>query len=134
MKKLILAASALLFGLSPSPQVQTYPDRMIQFVVPYPAGQTTDAIARIIAEDMKESLKATIYVGNKGGAGGIIGMNFAKHAAPDGCTVLVTASGPTAIDPSLYKSLSYDVLNDFTPVGLIGRASFGPRMRSKLDA
>lgn len=120
MKKLILIASAFLFGLCQSLAAQTYPNRMIQFVVPYPAGQTTDVIARLLAEDMKESLKSTIYVENKGGAGGIIGMNFAKQAAPDGYTVLVTASGPTGINPSLYKNLPYNVLNDFTPVGLIG--------------
>jgi len=120
MKRMILAAWALLFVFCHAPQAQTYPDRMIQFVVPYPAGQTTDVIARVIAEDMKESLNAKIFVENKGGAGGIIGMNFVKSAAPDGYTVLVTASGPTAINPSLYKSLPYDVLKDFTPVGLIG--------------
>lgn len=116
----VIASLLLSFAIGQPALAQSYPDRNIQFVVPYPAGQTTDVLARVIAEDFREILKATVYVENKGGAGGILGMNFAKQAAPDGYTVLVTASGPTGINPSLYKSLSYDVLNDFVPVGLIG--------------
>ena len=115
---LIVAAFGLVF--TKPALAQSYPERNIQFVVPYPAGQTTDVLARVIADDFREIMKATVYVENKGGAGGILGMNFGKQAAPDGYTVLVTASGPTGINPSLYKSLPYDVLNDFTPIGLIG--------------
>lgn len=115
---LIVAAFGLVF--TQPALAQSYPERNIQFVVPYPAGQTTDVLARVIADDFREIMKATVYVENKGGAGGILGMNFGKQAAPDGYTVLVTASGPTGINPSLYKSLPYDVLNDFTPIGLIG--------------
>src|SRR5688572_19657172 len=86
---LIVAAFGLVF--TQPALAQSYPERNIQFVVPYPAGQTTDVLARVIADDFREIMKATVYVENKGGAGGILGMNFGKQAAPDGYTVLVTA-------------------------------------------
>lgn len=96
---------------------QTYPDKPIKWVVPYPPGGTTDVVARSIAQAMGERLGAAIVIENKGGAAGVIGMQAVAKAAPDGYTFLVSdASLATA--PSLNKQLSFDPLKDLQAVFL----------------
>jgi tripartite-type tricarboxylate transporter receptor subunit TctC len=96
---------------------QTYPDKPIKWVVPYPPGGTTDVVARSIAHAMGESLGAAIVIENKAGAAGVIGMQAVAKAAPDGYTFLVSdASLATA--PSLNKQLSFDPLKDLQAVFL----------------
>jgi tripartite-type tricarboxylate transporter receptor subunit TctC len=96
---------------------QTYPDKPIKWIVPYPPGGTTDVVARSIAQAMGERLGAAIVIENKGGAAGVIGMQAVAKAAPDGYTFLVSdASLATA--PSLNKQLSFDPLKDLQAVFL----------------
>ena len=96
---------------------QTYPDKPIKWVVPYPPGGTTDVVARSIAQAIGERLGATIVIENKAGAAGVIGMQAVAKVAPDGYTFLVSdASLATA--PSLNKQLSFDPLKDLQAVFL----------------
>ena len=113
--------AALLLGasLGTTAALAAYPDRGVKIVVPYPAGQTTDVIARVVGQELGEATGQAFFVDNRGGAGGIIGMETAKRADPDGYTLLMTASGPVAINPGLYSKLPYDVRKDYEPVALI---------------
>ncbi|NMM06926.1 tripartite tricarboxylate transporter substrate binding protein [Polaromonas sp.] len=96
-----------------------YPNRAVRVIVPFPAGQTTDVVARLLSQQFTESLGQSFYVDNKAGAGAIIGTEQAKNAVPDGYTLLMASSGPLAINPSLYSKLPYDTLKDFQPIGMI---------------
>lgn len=96
-----------------------YPEKPVRIIVPFPAGQTTDVLARAIGQNLSESLKQTFYVENRGGAGGIIGMEAAKRAEPDGYTIAFSSSGPLGINPTLYKKIPYDTLADFSVVAVI---------------
>jgi tripartite-type tricarboxylate transporter receptor subunit TctC len=112
-------ASALVGMLSASAAAQTYPSRTVSLVVPYPAGGSVDGVARIIAQKLNESLGQHFIVENRaGGAGGAIGANYVAKAAPDGTTLLLTAS-IHVITPFLNKNIPYDVVKDFTPITLI---------------
>ncbi|OZI71647.1 Bug family tripartite tricarboxylate transporter substrate binding protein [Bordetella genomosp. 12] len=96
-----------------------YPERGVKIIVPYPAGQTTDVIARAVGQELSEALGQSFFVDNRGGAGGIIGMEAAKRSEADGYTLLMTASGPVAINPGLYSKLPYNVEKDYEPVALV---------------
>ncbi|MEI2415443.1 tripartite tricarboxylate transporter substrate binding protein [Orrella sp. JC864] len=111
----LMCASAVLAG----PARADYPDRGVRIVVPFPAGQTTDVLARTIGQQLTEMLGQSFYVDNRGGAGGIIGMEHAKRSEPDGYTLLMASSGPLAINMGLYKDLPYDTLRDFRAVSML---------------
>ena len=93
-----------------------YPTRAMTWIVPFAAGGPTDAMARNIANRVSQELKQTILVENAGGAGGTIGATKAARSAPDGYTFLVGHVGYMAAAPSMYKSLSYDPVEDFKAV------------------
>lgn len=99
---------------------QSYPDRTIRFVVPFPAGGGTDYIARALAQRLSTSVGQPVIVDNRAGASGIIGCDSVAKSAPDGYTVLIAGVGELTISPSLYKKLPYDPIKDFQPVGMIG--------------
>ena len=107
-----------------SAAAQTYPSKPIRFVVPYTAGGTSDAIARQVGQRLSDVLKQPVIIENKGGAGGTVGTAQAAAAPADGYTVLVTLSSH-AINPGLYKSLSYDTEKDFKAVTLLAN---GPQI------
>jgi tripartite-type tricarboxylate transporter receptor subunit TctC len=98
---------------------QTYPSRPITLIVPFPAGGGVDAVARIVAEKLASGLRQQVIIDNRGGVAGVIGMRVAAKAAPDGYTVVMSHTGITAINPTLYVNPGYDPLRDFTPIGLI---------------
>jgi len=97
---------------------QTYPDRPITLVVPYPAGGGNDVLGRLVAERMSKALGGTIIVENRGGAGGTIATRQVAKSAPDGYTILIATSS-LAINPALYPSVGYDPIKDFAPIGLL---------------
>jgi len=88
--------------------------------VPFPAGGTTDVLARLIAQKLGTVLGQTIVVDNKGGAGGSLGSEQASRAAPDGYTLLGGTISSHAINVSLYPKIGYDPVKSFTPITLIG--------------
>ncbi len=117
--KRALAALLCLGALSGAAAKADYPDRGVKIIVPFPAGQTTDVLARTIGQQLTESLGQAFFVDNRGGAGGIIGMEGAKRSDADGYTLLMASSGPLAINPGLYRKLPYDTLKDFTAVSMV---------------
>jgi len=121
-KKMIGAAmTALTLGLGAiAPAMAAdYPSKPLRIVVGFPPGQATDIIARLVAKKLEEGLKQPVVVENKPGAGGIIGTEQVIRAEPDGYTLLVSSSGPLAINPSLYKNISYDPLRDLASISEI---------------
>jgi tripartite-type tricarboxylate transporter receptor subunit TctC len=98
---------------------QNYPLKPIRLIVPFPPGGGADAIARIIGKNLAETLGQPIVIDNRAGAGGIIGLDIAAKAAPDGYTLLMAPSGPMVIHPSLHEKLSYDPSKDFAPISQI---------------
>jgi len=115
-QKLVSAFMALLVVMPMAPALAAYPDKPIRIIVGFPAGQATDIVARLAAKTLESSLKQSVYVENKPGASGIIGTMDVVRAAPDGYTLLVTSSGPLAINPSLYTNLAYQPLRDIVPI------------------
>ena len=111
---LALAASPMLFA-SAAVASDSYPDRPLQMVVPYPPGGPTDIVARIAAAEMSKFLKQSIIVDNRSGASGMIGAEYVSQAKPDGYTYLANAS-LQVINPSVYPSMKYDAMNDFKPI------------------
>ena len=115
MKKTLLTILLLgLTALSSAPaQAQPWPAKPVSLLVPFPAGGTSDAIARAIGPGLQERLGGTFIVDNKGGAGGTVGTAAAKRAVPDGYTILVSSLGPFVLGPHMIKNVGYDALKDF---------------------
>jgi tripartite-type tricarboxylate transporter receptor subunit TctC len=119
--KAFVAIAAL--ACSPLGFAQDYPSRPITFVLPAPPGGATDAIARVLAEEMRKNLKQTIIVDNKPGAAGMLGTQAVARANPDGYTVLVAHSGPVAYAPYMFSKVPYDVKRDLAFITEICSAS-----------
>ncbi|MET0345753.1 MAG: tripartite tricarboxylate transporter substrate binding protein [Casimicrobiaceae bacterium] len=103
-----------------SASAQDYPNRPVRVIVPFSPGGAVDGPTRLIAQKMSERLGQQVIVENKPGAGATIGSEMVAKAAADGYTLLL-ASQTNAISASLYRSLSYDPIDDFAPIALIGR-------------
>jgi tripartite-type tricarboxylate transporter receptor subunit TctC len=101
---------------------QSFPNKSLRLVVPFPAGGPTDIVARPLAQMLGDSMKQTVVIDNKGGAGGSIGADSVAKSAPDGYTLLMATVGTHAINSSLYKKLPYDAVKDFTPIALVASA------------
>jgi len=121
MKRTILLLVSLVFGTGAFAQ---YPAKPIRLVVPFPAGESVDATARLVGQSWSAALGQQILVDNRGGAGGTIGSEAVARSAPDGYTLLWGNVGPLAIGPGLYKKLGYDVAKDFEPVSLVATLPF----------
>jgi len=110
---------AALLAFSGSAFAQGYPTKPVKIVVPFTAGSATDILARVVGDQLSKSLGQPFVIENKPGAGGILGTQLAKDAAPDGYTLIAAGSGPFGINPGVYKSLPYDPVRDFEPIGNI---------------
>jgi tripartite-type tricarboxylate transporter receptor subunit TctC len=124
MKKLVMAFAAALglvcFALAPS-VAQNWPAKPIRMIVPFPAGGGTDFVARLVADRLSQRLNQPIYVENRGGANGAVGLQALKQSDPDGYTLAATSDTPMTVNPWLYKDLSYDPVHDFIPVASVVR-------------
>ena len=105
-------------ALAPALAQDAYPSKPIHIVVPYPAGGTTDQLARALQQPLQELLGQTVIIDNKPGAGGSLGTDAVAKAAPDGYTLVFGNSGPSAT-ASLLRKLPYDVLKDFRPLATV---------------
>ncbi|MEO5766502.1 MAG: tripartite tricarboxylate transporter substrate binding protein [Casimicrobiaceae bacterium] len=114
-----LAAAAALLAVA-GVDAQDFPNRPIRVIVPFSPGGAVDGPMRLIAQEMGKRLGQPVVVENKPGAGATIGTEIAAKAVADGYTLLL-ASQTNAISASLYKQLSYDPIDDFAPISLIGR-------------
>src|SRR6516225_1206747 len=104
----VIASFCALVIFATAAHSQTYPSRVIKLVVPYPAGGAVDITGRLLADQLRKRLNATIIVENKVGAAGTLGANFVARSAPDGYTVLLSGAATHAFAPWLYKTLPYN--------------------------
>lgn len=105
------------FALAPlAAHAQTFPDQPVRMIVPFAAGGPADIIARLVARVMGERLGRPIVVESRAGAGGMIGVDAAAKARPDGHTLVMASSGAIVILPHLQPNMPYDPLRDLTPV------------------
>src|SRR5262252_10114904 len=107
---------ALLLLLPAVASAQDYPSKPVKIVVPYSAGGNADILGRTLAQKLGDALKQPFVVENRAGANGGIGTDLVAKSVPDGYTLLVTASGPLTVNPTLYKSVPYDAIKDFAPI------------------
>lgn len=98
---------------------QDYPSRPITLIVPFAAGGSTDVIARVVGEAMRQPLGQPVIIENRAGAGGSLGTAAIAKADPDGYTIGMGTASTLAINPAAYKSLPYDVQKDLAPIGNI---------------
>jgi tripartite-type tricarboxylate transporter receptor subunit TctC len=115
MKRFLLLL-AVLFGTAV--QAQPFPNHPIKFIVPFPPGGNLDFIARTIQPKLAESLEQPVVIENRGGAGGIIGADYASRQPADGYTILLGNTGTLGIYPAVYPQLPYDPTKDFAGVGM----------------
>jgi tripartite-type tricarboxylate transporter receptor subunit TctC len=116
-----LGMLALLAAWSPAPATAQadYPTGPVTLVVPFPAGGSTDLVARLVAAGMSKNLGQQVVVENRGGAGGNIGAAAVTRAEPDGYTILMGTVATHALNPALYKKMPYDAVEDFAPISLL---------------
>ena len=104
-------------------QAQTYPNKPIHLVVPFPAGGSADLVARIMAKPLGDKLGQPVVIDNKPGADGAIAAEAVAAAAPDGYTLFMATYGAMSAVPSLHKAMHYDPVKDFTPISTAGKFS-----------
>jgi tripartite-type tricarboxylate transporter receptor subunit TctC len=131
MMKAKRAALGLLFGAAvcaalgaPRAGADDYPQHTVTFICPFPAGGGTDILARMLAAELQDKLRQPFVVENRTGAGTVIAAAALAKSPSDGYTLLLAPVTTLAIGPSVYKSLPYDTVKDFAPVGLVGAADF----------
>src|SRR5712671_6688738 len=112
-----LVALAVVSALATFPaQAADYPNRPIHVVVPWPPGGPTDAVARVISQEISETLRQPVVIDNKAGATGVLGSDFVAKAAPDGYTIVVAGTASHALAKIANAKLPYDPLKDFRPI------------------
>lgn len=120
MKITIGAAGMALAGL-PALAQQNYPSRNITFIVPFTPGGSTDILARLLGQRFQESMKATVVIENRPGAGGGVGSTTLSRAEPDGYTIGMGHIGTLGVNPSLYPKLQYDPLKSFAHISMLAK-------------
>ncbi len=118
-----LALALALAAAAPTLHAQAtkYPERPVNFIVPFAAGSATDQLARALGQSLTEQTKQTVIVDNKAGASGMLAAQAVARAAADGYTVLITTNTTHAANEHLYKKMPYDPLKDFAPVTGLGK-------------
>ena len=131
----IRALLTVLVAIPLSPLAQDRMDKPVHILVGFAAGGTADLIARVVADKLKDTIGQPVIVDNRPGAAGRIAADAVKAAPPDGATIMVMPIGPMAVVPHTLKSISYDTLKDFTPIGLGATFQFalavGPQSGAK---
>ena len=120
--KQLLAATGLLALATLHAQAQTWPERPVRMIVPFPAGSATDMAARVVGQQLQAALGQAFVVDNKPGAGGTLGGLDVVRAPADGYTLMLSNSTPTSIGPFTVPKLPYDPVRQFTHVALLGVA------------
>jgi tripartite-type tricarboxylate transporter receptor subunit TctC len=110
---LVLAAGAVSF----TSQAQTWPAKPIRWISPFAPGGGADFTSRALAQKLGPALGQQVIIDNRGGAGGMVGVDLAAKSAPDGYTLVLGTIGPIAINPSLYSKMPYNVQRDLAPIG-----------------
>jgi tripartite-type tricarboxylate transporter receptor subunit TctC len=118
-RRLLSAAAVLGAGIVTGAQAQTYPDKPIKMVVPFPPGGPIDTMARLVAQQMSTGLGQQVIVDNRPGAGSTIGSKSVAAADPDGYTLLFGSSGSLGTAPALYPSAAIDPIKMFAPIASV---------------
>jgi len=127
MSRFFLTVLALLFaigGAGAQSASAQWPVKPIKLIVPFPAGSSTDVVARIVGQSLGERLGQGVVVEDRVGASGMLGVEYVAHAAPDGYTIGLVTTSTQALAPSLSAHLPYDPRKDFAPVSMIGSAPY----------
>jgi tripartite-type tricarboxylate transporter receptor subunit TctC len=119
MKVKRLLAAAMMLAVGAAAATEPYPSRPVKIIVAFTAGGTTDIMARTVAQRLSERFNQPFVIENKPGAGGNLGTEVAARSAPDGYTLIINSVGPMAVNPTLYKNLSYNPLTDLVAVAQI---------------
>jgi tripartite-type tricarboxylate transporter receptor subunit TctC len=130
---LLLAACAALSAAPPA-LADSYPERSIRLIVPFPPGGQTDNVSRALANALAPHLGQQVVVDNRSGAAGTIGSAEAARAAPDGHTLVMGTASSHAINPSFMSKISYDVLRDFAPVIAVGTGPMSVNVHPSVPA
>ena len=120
MKALSMMAAAVMAFAPAAALCQAYPTKPVRVVIPFPPGQATDVIGRVVVQKLGDALGKGFIVDNRPGANGIVGIETVVKSPADGYTLLITPSGSLVINPSLYSKLSYEPLKDLAPIALLG--------------
>ena len=123
MRRQLALTFVLLAAVIADASAQSYPDRAIKVIVPYPAGGPTDTVARAVTQSLSSELGQSVVIENQSGAGGRIAMKAVARGTPDGYTLLLGGTNNNAITPALYKDLDFDAVKDFAPVAAIATDS-----------
>ena len=120
----VAAALWIAIGALQSACAQSYPERPVRMVVPFPAGGTVDAVARGIAQKLSDSSRQAVVVDNRAGGAGSIGSEAVARAAPDGYTLLMGTASTHGSNPAVQKGLPYDAIRDFAPIILVASTPY----------
>jgi tripartite-type tricarboxylate transporter receptor subunit TctC len=122
--KSFLAITALGLAAASSALAQTFPDKPVKVILPFPPGTGPDSVMRLVADQLAKSWRQQLIVENKPGGNGWIAMDAAKRAAPDGYTLVQVDASMMSLHPNLYKKLPFDPVKDFDPVATLYRTYF----------
>jgi len=118
MKRFVASLAAVLIftGMAYG---QSYPAKPVRIIVPYGAGGSTDATARVLAASLTTTLGQTVIVENKASATGILGVEYVAKAEPDGYTLIFASASTHAVNPHVYRTVPYDAITGFTPISMV---------------
>ena len=122
VRKLIVALGMLGFA-SMIAVAQSWPQKPIRMIVPFPPGGGTDFVGRLVAKHLSQRLGQSIFVENRGGANGTVGLQALMQSNPDGYTIATTSDTPLTVNPLLYENLPYEPLRDFVLVATVARSA-----------
>jgi tripartite-type tricarboxylate transporter receptor subunit TctC len=125
LRSIFIIFVAIVAALPAALQAQSWPTRPVRLVVPFPPGGTGDLLGRLAARELQTALGQPVVVENRAGAGGAIGSEAVARSAPDGYTLLLSNIASHSIGPAVNRSMPYDVMRDFTHLGLIAAVPSG---------
>jgi tripartite-type tricarboxylate transporter receptor subunit TctC len=141
-RRAVLAATMALAAAGGARAQDAWPTKPVRFLIPFPPGQATDTLVRVLADELSKRWPQRAVVENRAGGAGVVGTEAGARAAPDGYTVVVSTSGTHGINPSVIPNLPYDAEKDFAyittvftvPLVIVAHPSFAPRTVDELLA
>lgn len=119
-----LSLAAACSVLSGAAFAQTYPNKPVRLMVPFPPGGSVDIVSRIVALKLSERLGQQVVIENRGGGGGVVGTAVVAKAAPDGYTLVMGSNSTHVVAPLVHRKLDYDPVKDFAPVSLVASTPY----------
>jgi tripartite-type tricarboxylate transporter receptor subunit TctC len=132
--RILTIAMLFLAGLVPTAQAQTYPDRPIHIIAPFPAGGLADVLARAVGDEIGKTLGQPVIIENRAGAGGNVGADAVAKAAPDGYTLMMSSAGILTANSFLYAKMPFDVETAFIPISNVADMPMMVVVNPKVEA